>query len=310
MIRDDRGQARVECGDVGHAAPQHEHVGIDDVRHHRQRPAKPLRICLQRVGRMPIASIRRRDDFRPGQMPAAASRVIALEAGAGDHRFQTPRAPAPALERSDIGRQPRQGHMPPFPAKPVRALDQRASDGKPATHARSDDHAEHDMRALRRAVDRLRQHHAIGIVGDPHRPAERHAKIVSEPAPVQEFRIGIAHQAGARIGCARHAHADRSGLGDRALDLRDQRDDSVDRAVVAAGVGHALPRDDRSARIERRRLDLGAADVEADLHHRRIVRRDRPALCPAPGYNTHCLIVMAPPKACSDTKRAYHRKPN
>ena len=40
-------QARIQRGDIGHAARQHEHIGIDDVGDHRQRPAEALRISAK-----------------------------------------------------------------------------------------------------------------------------------------------------------------------------------------------------------------------------------------------------------------------
>ena len=64
-------------------------------------------------------------------------------------------------------------------------------DDHAAAGAGADDHAEHRRRARRRAVGGLRQREAVGVVRDPHRPAERGAESVLKRRPLSHVEFAF-----------------------------------------------------------------------------------------------------------------------
>src|SRR6185312_4793839 len=99
------------------------------------------------------------------------------------------------------------------------------------------------------------------------RPAERLLQVRAEVLAVQPHGIGVADQPGARRDRAGNAHADAaagSGLG---LHRGHQVPDGLDGGAVAAGVRHALAHEDVAGGVQRRRLDLGPAEIDADPVH-------------------------------------------
>ena len=88
---------------------------------------------------------------------------------------------------------PGQRIVPPFAADAARAIDEPAVDDEPAAAARAEDHAEHTARTRTRAVDGLGEREAIGVVGKPHRAAERLGKIHVERAAVEPGRVRVLH---------------------------------------------------------------------------------------------------------------------
>ena len=130
-----------------------------------------------------------------------------------------------------------------------------------------DDHAENDSLALTRAIDRLGNRKAIGVIGQPHRPPESGFQIAPQRPPVQKHRIGIAHDPGARVGTAGNTDADRAFRTGHRLGGRNQLQHGIDTVLIAAGGrGDPVTGARLAVAIERDDLHLGAAPVYADKH--------------------------------------------
>jgi len=122
----------------------------------------------------------------------------------------------------------------------------------------------------RRAVDRLGQGKAVGVVGKADRAAERGLDIAAERPAIEPGRIGILDQPG--FGDDRPGNADpyrgRTGQGrdaDLILERGDEAGNPPDGAVVVAGGRGDSPAGmDSAARVDGRRFDLGAAEIDPD----------------------------------------------
>ena len=144
-----------------------------------------------------------------------------------------------------------------------------SSDRKPAAMAGADDDAENRVRILARAVDGFGNRKAIGIIGKPHVAAERCLKIAPERLAVQEHGIGIAHDAGARIGASGNTDADRPLFACRLLGRRDKFLHGTDTGIIAAGRrGDAVTGSRRAIAIERDDFHFRAAPINSNEHVR------------------------------------------
>ena len=118
----------------------------------------------------------------------------------------------------------------------------------------------------RRAVDRLGQREAVGVVGAAHLAAEARAR-GRPPAAGRLSQVELAFFTSPVAGemHAGHAHADASPRSPRlALQPLGQRRQRLDRGgVVAARRRHAAARARSARRVQRDALDLGAAEVES-----------------------------------------------
>ncbi len=125
-------------------------------------------------------------------------------------------------------------------------------------------------RPAARAVQRLGQGQAVGVVRHADLAAQRGFEIVLERPAVEPGRIGIADKAGARAERAGHAEADSAGT-DLALHRHDQIAHRQHGAVIAARIGDSLAQEERPRTVECGDLDLGAAKVDAEpgLRHDR-----------------------------------------
>ena len=140
--------------------------------------------------------------------------------------------------------------MSPFAGNRIDADEQPAADHDAAAHSGTEDDAEDGAAAGGRAVDRLGQRKAIGVVGEAHRAAERGLDIAAERPAVEPGRIGVLHQSGSGDDRAGNADADRSGRADLALQRGDQPGNRRDRAVIIADRrGDSTARPDPARRI-------------------------------------------------------------
>src|SRR5712675_722671 len=111
---------------------------------------------------------------------------------------------------------------------------------------------------------------APGPEDDPeYDSAARRLDIAPERPPVQPHRIGVLNQSGLDNDRPRDGDAHRSGRPDLALDSPDKGADRGDRAGIIADRGrNTLAPMHAAVVVERRRLDFGAAEVDADPKHR------------------------------------------
>ena len=98
---------------------------------------------------------------------AAAFAVAALDRGPRDQRLDTAALAAVAERAGGID-----GVVAPFAGDVLRAGPHPPVDHQPAADAGAEDDAEHHPRPLPRAAHRLGEREAVGVVLDPHRPAD------------------------------------------------------------------------------------------------------------------------------------------
>ena len=160
--------------------------------------------------------------------------------------------------------------MPPLAGDRVRAREHAAVHHDPAAGARADDHAEHDARARGRAVGRLRQREAVGVVGGAHLPPERLRQVAVDRAADEPGRVRVLDEPARRRQRPRHAHAHAALAPGLLLDRLDERRDGADRrVVVVARRRDAPPRELAAVGVEGDRLDLRPAEIDPDPHRER-----------------------------------------
>src|SRR5471032_408985 len=187
-----------------------------------------------------------------------------------------------------------QGIVPPFAGDRLRADQSLAVDHNAATDAGAQDDAEHDAATRRRAVRRLRDGEAVGVVGQPHFAAERVFEIGLEWPAVEACGVGVLDQArrGRDRAGMRHAHA---ALPAGALFqiVHDARDCGDALLVGALRRGHAQALADRAVRAQHDAFDFGAAEVDADSHARKRARRSMLLFTPTSPYVEASHLVAA-----------------
>ncbi len=215
---------------------------------------------------------------------------------------------------------PGQRHVPPLAGNAVGAFDQMAIEGDAAAATGADDDGEYALGALGRAIERFGQGQAVGVVSQLDRPAERRFHILMKTTPVEIGRIGVAHDAGPRRGRPRRTDADshvtqrrvllpgfRLGPPDQVLDQRNGR-------VVIAGVRLAVARQELAIGGQRRRFDLRAAEIDANIKHPNvhILNSDRGGPAPAPTRRSkpapigfEDILVQRAPKRRDGTIKPY-----
>jgi hypothetical protein len=158
--------------------------------------------------------------------------------------------------------------MAPFAGEGVAALDQRAIDDQAAADPGAQDGGEDDARAGRGAVRRFGQGQAVGVVGEPDRPAHGAFQVGLEGPAIQVRGVGVAHPPVGGRGRSRPADA-HGRPGDAGLPLHrgHQLADRGDAGLVFGRTGDTSADQHAALRVERRRLDLGAAEVHADPDH-------------------------------------------
>jgi hypothetical protein len=92
-------------------------------------------------------------------------------------------------------------------------------------------------------------------------------QVLAERAAVQIDRVGIAHHARGRRDRTGRTDADRAAAAGLLLDLGDQVADGLDRRVIGARIGSPNPRQIGALGVQGGGLDLGPAEINADLNH-------------------------------------------
>ena len=193
-------------------------------------------MTLAERARHAILVARQRRD-RASASPAAARAAISARGRRRAAAARRSRAPAPGPREtsrcSRCGRSSTAGpatrrraragsglcpHSPAIAFAPTSTL---PIDDDAAAGAGADDHAEDDARAGRRAVGRLRQREAVGVVGEADRPLEQPRQILGERRPIShvEFAFLIRPVAGEIVP----GNADADGAARAELALRSSR---------------------------------------------------------------------------------------
>ncbi len=241
-------------------------MGIDEVDHGRGGAGEAVDIARQRRHGRGIAA-RLRDFLRRQTQPRVLG-IVARQRAAAQEGLDAARMAAIAFGAGQLVRaRPGQGVVAPFAGDGVGSAHHLFVDHEAAAHAGAEDGAEHDFRIGARAVGGLRQRETVGVVGDAHRLPEGGGEIALQRMADEANRIGVLHQSRHRGNSTRnadahgrHAGALGHGLG-RARELRH----GADRAgVVAHGCRGTLAEQRPPVAGQRDRLDLGAAEVDAD----------------------------------------------
>ncbi len=211
-----------------------------------------------------------RRSFRPLARRSSQSEggIVARQRGPRQERLDAAAPPAVARRpRPLVVRHRRQRIVSPLARDRVRAGDDAAIQHEAAARAGADDDAEDRVSAGRGAIRRFRQREAVGVVGEPYRPAEQAREILAERLAVQPRRVRVFHEAGCGRDRSRDADANRAALARVLLDVVHEAHDRGQGGVVGVprrgnAQAHALlaavPNGDA--------FDLGAAEVDADSH--------------------------------------------
>ena len=163
----------------------------------------------RRVGQR-IARRRARRDLLRRQRSRLRCRRSRAPAPAPTETFRCSRSARSSTAARATRRRARAGsglcpHSPPIAFAPTSTwpMDHHAAAG-----AGADDDAEDDGGAGRRAVGRLRQREAVGVVGEPDRPIEQARQILGQRPAVQPGRVRVLDQSGRRRDRAGNADAD------------------------------------------------------------------------------------------------------
>ncbi len=265
----ERGAALVvEQVEVGHAAAEHDDVGVDDGEHVAEGTAEGVDE-LAHDGRSVGVGRAERRHLDEGQLAPRAPLVRRFERRPREVGFDAARAPA-------VARPPALWHervVAPLAPHAVRALPRAPPQHEPAADAGAENDAEDHALfvAPGRAPARFGEREAVGVVGERDRRAQRGAQIVAERPPVEAGGVRIFDQTAAPRQRARHAHPDRRGrrktrLGDHpSYQVRDALDDRLV-APLASRRRPAAGHDLRPARARREHhgLDLRPSEVDAD----------------------------------------------
>ncbi len=154
-----------------------------------------------------------------------------------------------------------------FARDAVRPAERSPAHRDAAADAGAQDHGQHNVETRARAVGGLRNGQAIGVVGQPHPPAQGAFEIFREGMAVEEGGVGVADQACARRDRARDGEAHPLAAPCDGLGLRDQGADRRDRRLILARRRLPQATQDIAALIQGGRLDLGAAEIHTDPDH-------------------------------------------
>src|SRR5688572_12020997 len=156
--------------------------------------------------------------------------------------------------------------MPPLAGNRVGAANDLSVHHDAPANPGAQDHAEDHCRPLARAVHRFGKREAIGVVLQPDRPAERGFQVAAQRLADEPGRVGVLDQAGGLR--FRSGDSDPDGALPGVAHKRPNRSDGG--RVIAARGGNALTKHFAPVAVERYRLDLRAAEIDADSAvHRR-----------------------------------------
>jgi len=146
------------------------------------------------------------------------------------------------------------------------SLEDAAVHDDAAASAGADDHAEHDVGALRRAIDGFRQREAVGVVRESHGALERRREIAVQRFADQPGGIRVLHQSRGSRYRTRHADADRARAAELSLKGRDKVTNGAEcRGVITARSWHSKS-EELGRAIEGDAFDLAAAKVDTYQH--------------------------------------------
>src|SRR6185312_17127444 len=138
------------------------------------------------------AGVGRVGDLRGAQGAAGAVLELLLQARAAQPGLDAPGAATVAAQAGPlVVARMGQGIVAPFAGDRLRAAERPAVDHHAAAHAGTEDHAEYDAAAGCRAVRRLGDGEAVGVVLQPHRPAEPALEILVQGMAVEPSRVGV-----------------------------------------------------------------------------------------------------------------------
>ncbi len=159
------GQSVIEFSHVGHAAAQDDHVRVDHVADHGQAPGQAVHIAGEGVAGPGLSRQGARHHLLGGRA------MVPGQAGARDIELHAASPAAPAFGPGVLlGRGPGQGHVAPLAGHGVATLHQPPVHHHPGAATGAQDRGEHHPMALARAVHRLGQGQAVGVVGVAYRP--------------------------------------------------------------------------------------------------------------------------------------------
>ncbi len=157
--------------------------------------------------------------------------------------------------------------MAPFAGDRVGASERPAVDHDAAADARAEDCAEHHPRAGGRAVDRLRQREAVGVVGDLHRALRGLLEAAPERTTFDPGQIDHPDQAAVGGDHARHGDPDRHRRAMRPDEHADQLDESCEGSGIVVRYRPAVACELAALRVDRDGSNLAAADIETNSDH-------------------------------------------
>src|SRR5207248_10130896 len=155
------------------ATPQHEHVEVGHEYQRHDHSGEPIVVAGQRCRRVRVAVPRRADDVAARQRAAGVLGVVALEPGARQPGLDAPPLGTVAGRTGPlVGRGPGKRVVPPFAGDQVRAHQDPTVHDDPAPYTRTQDDAEHDVRARGGAVGGLGERDAVRVVHEPYGTVE------------------------------------------------------------------------------------------------------------------------------------------
>ena len=162
------------------------------------------------------------------KVDASPAPVVGGESGAAEVGFEAPTLAAVAGGPGDlIGVRPGKRIVAPLPGNGVGSGEQPTADDDTTAGSGADDDAEDTGRPAAGPVRGLREREAIGIVGDPHRPAQAQRQVLIQGSPVQPDRVGIAQPAAEGGDGPRCPQPDAPALAGIGLDRPDQTGNGV-----------------------------------------------------------------------------------
>lgn len=135
-------------------------------------------------------------------------------------------------------------------------------------HAGAEDHTKNRRAAFRDAIGRFRQCQTVGVVTQSYGPLQQGLQIGLQRLSIQASGIGIANAAATGIGRTGVPHANRAArFVKHAFGAFDQCTDCLQgRRIIALRCRAALAEAKVAGRIENRGFDLGAAEIDTDVH--------------------------------------------